>query len=123
VRGELDVDSREDGERLDETRSTIASTVGGVMTEEVGAVTGDLEVATRPRAEGIEVAVRYAGADEWYTIDGGPIKLDNVGGLSPSELRELHERVVRHLTTPGMIVDGNEEPTSLLGFSPTAGEG
>lgn len=117
------MDSREDGKRPDETRSTIASTVGGVMTEEVGAVTGDLEVATRPRAEGIEVAVRYAGADEWYTVDGGPIKLDNVSGLSPSELRELHERVVRHLTTPGMIVDGNEEPASLLGFSPTASDG
>ena len=92
------------------------------MTEEVGAVTGDLEVATRPRAEGIEVAVRYAGADEWYTVDGGPIKLDNVGGLSASKLRQLHERVVRQLTRPGMILEGNEKPTSLRGFSPIVGD-
>jgi hypothetical protein len=26
--------------------------------------------------------------------------------------------VVEHLTTPGPVVDGNEEPRSLLGFSP-----
>lgn len=108
--------SPEDDMYQDETRSTIVSTAGGVMTEEAGAVTGDLEVATRPRAEGIEVAVRYAGADEWYTVEGSPIELDNVGSLSASELGELHERVVRHLETPGIIVDGNEEPTSLLGF-------
>ena len=88
------------------------------MTEEVGAVTGDLEVATCPGSENIEVAVRYAGADEWYTVEGSPIKLGTAGGLSPIELPELHERVVGHLTTPGKIVDGNEESTSLLGFSP-----
>jgi hypothetical protein len=35
------------------------------MTEEVGAVTGDLEVATSPlAAEDIEVTIRYAGANE-----------------------------------------------------------
>ena len=77
------------------------------MTEEVGAVTGDLEVATRSlAAEDIEVTVRYAGADEWYSVEGSPIKLGKVGGLPPSKLRELHERLVRHLTTPGKVVDG-----------------
>ena len=46
--------------------------------------------------------------------------LDDAGGLSPIELRELHERVVIHLTTPGRVVEGNEEATSLRGFSPIA---
>lgn len=119
MRRELTAGAREDGTHQDETRSTVASTTGGVMTKEVGAVTGDLEVATRPVAGGIEVAVRYAGADEWYTVEGGPVELEYAGGLSRSERRELHERVVSHLTTPGKIVNGNEEPTSLLGFSPT----
>ncbi len=115
--GELDVGSRDEEAGFpDEMRSTVASTTGGIMTEEVGAVTGDLEVSTRPRAEGIEVTVRYAGADEWYAVEGSPIEADDAGGLSPSGLRELHERVVRHLTTPGTIVDRNEEPTSLIGF-------
>jgi hypothetical protein len=116
------VTSPEDNMNPNEMRSTIVSTVGGVMTKEVGAVTGDLEVVTRPRAGDVEVAVRYAGADEWYTVEGSPIKLGNAGGLSPSELHELHECVVRQLATPGMIVEGNEEATSLRGFSPTVGE-
>ena len=94
-----------------EVRSTIASTVGGVMTAEVGAVTGDLEITTRPRAGSIEVVLRYAGADEWYTVEGSPIEPENAGGRF--ELRKLHKRIVRHLTTPGKIIEGNEEPTSL----------
>ena len=105
-----------------EMRSIITSTTGGVMTEEVGTVTGELEVTTHPRARGIEVTVRYAGADEWYTVEGSPIELNNADSLSPSKLRKLHERVVRYLTTPGPIVEGNEQPVSLLGFSPIHGD-
>jgi hypothetical protein len=94
------------------------------MTDEVGAVTGDLEVATHPlAAEDIEVTVRYAGADEWYTVEGSPIELGKAGGLSKSKIRELHESVVEHLMTPGRVVEGNEQATSLLGFSPVAGNG
>jgi hypothetical protein len=44
--------------------------------------------------------------------------LDDASSLFPIEFRELPERVVEHLTTPRKIVDGNEESTSLLGFSP-----
>ena len=108
---------RGDERHPNETRSTVTSTTGGVMTEEVGTVTGELEVATHAVAGGVEVAVRYAGAEEWYTVDGSPIELDDLGGLSGSKLRELHERIVRHLTRPGKIVNGNEEPTSLRSFS------
>lgn len=116
--------SREDEVHPNETRSTVASTTGGVMTEEVGAVTGELEVATRPLApEDITVTVRYAGADEWYTVEGSPIELGKASGLPPSKPRELHEHVVRHLTTPGKVVDGNEQATSLLGLSPADGDG
>ncbi len=116
--------SREDEVHPNETRSTVVSTTGGVMTEEVGAVTGELEVATRPlAAEDITVTVRYAGADEWYSVEGSPIELGKAGGLPPPNLHELHERLVRHLTTPGKVVDGNEQATSLLGFSPQYGGG
>lgn len=96
-----------------EARSIIASTTGGIMTKEVGAVTGDLEIATRLTGTGtIEVTVRYAGASEWYVVEGSPIEPGNAG--SPSELRE---RIVEHLTTPGPTVDGNEEPVYLSRFS------
>ncbi|CAA9462130.1 MAG: hypothetical protein AVDCRST_MAG28-3471 [uncultured Rubrobacteraceae bacterium] len=101
-----------------EVRSIIASTVGGVMTKDVGAITGDLEVATCPtKSEGLQVAVRYAGAYEWYTVEGGPIELGKAGGLTPLVPYEFHERIASHLTAPGRIVDGNEEPVSLRGFS------
>ena len=116
--------SRESKVHPNETRSTVVSTTGGVMTEEVGAVTGELEVATRHlAAEDITVTVRYAGADEWYTVEGSPIELGKASGLPPSKPRELHERVVRRLTTPGKVVDGNEQATSLLGLSPADGDG
>jgi hypothetical protein len=98
-----------------ERQSIIRSTVGGVMTDEVGAVTGDLELATRLLdTRLLDVSVRYAGAEEWYTVTGSPIALD-VRSSSPAGLQE---RVVEYLTTPGPLVDGNEEPTSLRGFSP-----
>jgi hypothetical protein len=109
------VNVHEDEKCPNETRSTITSTTGGIMTEEVGAVTGELEVATRLRSGTIAVAVRYAGADEWYTVDGSPIAVNHADELS---YFELHEHVVRCLTTQGVIVEGNEEPTSLRGFSP-----
>jgi hypothetical protein len=110
--------SREDEVYPNEMSSPVPSTVGGIITEVVGVVTGDLEVATRPlEAEGIEVTVRYAGTEEWYTVEGSPLKLDNANSLTPPKFGQLHESVVRHLTTPGMVVDGNEQATSLLGFS------
>jgi hypothetical protein len=71
----------------------------GVTPEEVGALTGDPEVSAHPREGGIEAAVRYAEADEWYAVKVRPIEPDNTGDLSPSELREMHERIARRLTT------------------------
>ncbi|MCA1715513.1 MAG: hypothetical protein LC781_01205 [Actinobacteria bacterium] len=100
--------------REDERRSIFRSTVGGVLTDEVGAVTGDLELQTLLDPENLCIYVRYAGADEWYTVTGSPV--------SPGDRSypaDTHERVVEHLTIPGPVVDGNEEPASLRGFSLT----
>ncbi len=111
------------GEGRDEVRSVIASTVGGIMTQEAGAVTGDIEVATRAELEGIKVLVRYAGADEWYVVEGGPVEPNSTSLRHPFRLWELHERILEHLKTPGQTVRGNEEPTSLLKFLEVAGTG
>lgn len=97
-------------ERRDELRSTIASTIGGVMCREVGAITGDLEVSTRLSGSGLEASVRYAGANEWYAVDGSPVSF---GGTKSRKPEDLHELVVKRLTTPGIVSDGNEEPASL----------
>lgn len=93
-----------------ELRSTFASTAGGVMTVEAGAVTGDLELLTRPGEEGlVEVLVRYAGAEEWYLVAGSPVPAE-AGGP-----RVTHETVLARLTTPGPVEGGNELPVDLLG--------
>ncbi len=92
-----------------EFRSAFTSTTGGVMTEEAGAVTGELDLLCRPGPEGLHVAVRYAGADDWYTVSGSPVR---AGGED-----ETSERVLRHLRTPGPVVDGNERAVTLAGFS------
>ena len=92
-----------------EFRSTFTSTTGGVMTEEAGAITGELELLCRPGPDGLHVAVRYAGADDWYTVSGSPVR---AGGED-----ETPERVLRHLRTPGPVVDGNERAVTLAEFS------
>ncbi len=83
------------------------------MTEEVGAVTGELEVATRLEEGSIEVKVRYADAEEWYTVEGGPVVPRDAQSLSSAGLRKLHEHIVEHLRRPGLVVGRNEEPVSL----------
>jgi hypothetical protein len=124
VHGALALEPRKDKSRsTNGTRSTVGSTTGGVMTKEVGAVTGELEVTTRHRVEGTEVAVRCVGAEERYTVVGSPIGPDNANGLPPSEPRELYENLVRHLSTPGMPPEGNEQATSLLGYREVPGDG
>ena len=92
-------------------RSEFASTVGGVMTVEAGSVTGDLELLTRPSEGALEVLVRYAGAEEWYTVSGSPLPkpTDSEGH------RGLHDEVLARLTTPGSVEDGNELPVDLRG--------
>jgi hypothetical protein len=102
-------------DRTNEIRSTFCSTLGGVMTKEVGAITGELELVTRLESQGADISVRYAGAEECYTVEGSPVCAGS--GLS---LPALHERIVAHLTTPGDIVNGNEEARSLRNFSSTA---
>ncbi len=83
------------------------------MTEEAGAVTGDLELLTRPASEAgdarLEALVRYAGAEEWYTVLGSP--LANPEGAENH--RALHEAALARLTTPGPVEGGNEQPVHL----------
>ena len=91
-------------------RSLFQSTTGGVTTVEAGAVTGDLELRTTIGPDGVDAKVRYAGAAEWYTVEGSP--------ASPSAFPDrdhtaVHERVLRLLTTPGPVEQGNETPARL----------
>ena len=92
----------------EELRSKFVSTVGGVMTEEAGAVTGELELLTRPGGDArLQALVRYAGAKEWYTVSGSPLAAD------VDNHRASHEAALTRLTTPGPVESGNEQPVDL----------
>ena len=85
------------------------------MTDEVGAITGALELLTRPTSNGksIEALVRYVGAQDLYTVAGSPLR-----GVSehPDEVehQRAHELILKSLTTPGHSEHGNERPVHLL---------
>ncbi|QIN84903.1 hypothetical protein GBA63_21340 [Rubrobacter tropicus] len=80
------------------------------MTEEAGAITGELELLCWPENDGLHVAARYAETDDWYTVSGGPVRLTG-------DLEGVSEQVAQHLRTPGPVVDGNEKAVSLEGFA------
>jgi hypothetical protein len=77
-----------------------------------------LEVATHTGTEDIEGTVKYIGDDGRYTVESSRIRPGIADGSSPAKLHKMHGRIVRRLTTPGKMVDGNEEPVSLQGSSP-----
>ena len=84
------------------------------MTDEQGAVTGALTIATRLLDAGVlNVCVRYAGAEEWFTVARSPVAL-----VDRYPAADLHERVVEYLTDPSSVLGDNEEPTSLRGLTP-----
>jgi hypothetical protein len=69
---------------------------GGVMTEEVGVVTGDLTLRTELSGKGeVTVRVRYKGADEWYTVQGGKAHL-----ADKADLEAVHAIAVALLNRP-----------------------
>ncbi len=88
----------------DEQHSTFTSTTGGVMTDEAGAITGELELTTHHEDGCLHARIRYAEAAEWYTVSGSPM---------PEESETSHEHIAEHLKTPGPVVSGNEEAVSL----------
>ncbi|WP_436492828.1 hypothetical protein [Actinokineospora sp. HUAS TT18] len=68
----------------------------GVMTEEAGVVTGDLELHTALGPDGaLTVKVRYLGAAEWYRLRGGQCKLSD-----PADHGAVHSLLVGVLNRP-----------------------
>ncbi|MEV7417230.1 hypothetical protein [Streptomyces sp. NPDC089919] len=66
------------------------------MTDEVGVITKDVTVRTRPRPDGrADVLVQYTGAAEWYTVTGSPAPLPADG------LGALHARVLEAVRVGG----------------------
>lgn len=65
----------------------LTNNAGGVMTDEVGVVTGDLVLRTGMTADGaVELHVQYRGASEWYAVTAGRTHLHD-----PADLPALHQ--------------------------------
>jgi len=62
----------------------------GIMTVEVGAITGDVVVGVVPSRKGLHVTAAYVGAKDVYTVEG-----------SPTTTVKTAEEVVRKLTMEG----------------------
>ncbi|MER7891949.1 hypothetical protein ABTX15_19205 [Micromonospora sp. NPDC094482] len=54
---------------------------GGVMTDEVGVVTGELTLRAEWADGRVILRVQYKDADEWYTVTGGSAALPDPAGL------------------------------------------
>ena len=80
-----------------EQRTTdIVAGPGGVMTDEVGVVTGDLTVRTEVSKRGdVVVQVQYKDAAEWYTITGARAHL-----ADPRDVDAIHTVVTGILNRP-----------------------
>ena len=69
---------------------------GGVMTDEVGVVTGELTVRTEVDDQGAAlVRVAYRDADEWYVVTGSRTTLVDV-----RDIDALHTLAVGLLNRP-----------------------
>ena len=54
---------------------------GGVMTDEVGVVTGELTLRSELAGDQVTMRVQYKDAEEWYQVTGGRFALKDVGDL------------------------------------------
>ena len=63
---------------------------GGVMTDEVGVVTGELTLSTEmDDALAVVFRVQYKDADEWYVVTGGRTQLRDAAELDAVHNAEL----------------------------------
>ncbi|MFC5911418.1 hypothetical protein [Streptacidiphilus monticola] len=62
---------------------------GGVRTEEIGIISGEVSVHTTWADGQAEFAVQYSGSSDWFTLYGSPVACPG-----EEESRELHQLVV-----------------------------
>lgn len=68
-----------------DSRTTDVNAPGGVMTDEVGVVTGELTLRTDLEGDEVTLHVQYTEAEEWYTVTGGRATL-----ADPADLDAVH---------------------------------
>ena len=81
---------------MTERTADITAGPGGVMTDQVGVVTGELTLRTEVDAKGVVVLrVQYRDAAEWYTVTGAKAKL-----VDPKDVDAVHAVAVALLNRP-----------------------
>jgi hypothetical protein len=87
---------------------------GGVMTVEVGVVTGELTLRTEITDTGsVTLRVQYKDAAEWYEVAGGQATLP--GPVAQPVAEAVHQLVV------GVLTRGGAVPPSSAGWTPQGG--
>ncbi|MFC4012477.1 hypothetical protein ACFOY2_34940 [Nonomuraea purpurea] len=69
--------------------SSVVAGPGGVMTDEVGVITGEVTVRTEIHGAHVTVSIQYLDADEWYKVEGSPL------GPSAGQGLGLHQVIVQ----------------------------
>lgn len=86
---------------------TSSITTSGIETDDVGVISGDVDVTTIVKDGSAVVTVAYSGADEHYTVTGSPLRtaLDALGA---------HAQVVDALrVNPGRDAVGNARSVNV----------
>lgn len=79
-----------------EKKSSIFTATHGVMTAEVGVISGELELRTTCDDEGaLTLAITYVGAEEWYTLPGENYRLHD-----PRDHEVIHRMLATVLERP-----------------------
>ncbi|MEJ8639120.1 MULTISPECIES: hypothetical protein [unclassified Streptomyces] len=78
------------------TTAGVFSGRGGVLTDEVGVLSGDLTVHTTWAGGEARVAVQYSGASDWFTMTGSPAPCQ-----SEDDSRSLHQAAVQAVQEGG----------------------
>jgi hypothetical protein len=80
----------------DSRTSQITAGPGGVMTDQVGVITGDLTLRSELDPDWqLALRVQYREADEWYTVTGARATLTD-----PADLDAVHTIAVGLLDRP-----------------------
>jgi hypothetical protein len=80
----------------DQRTTDITAGPGGVMTDEVGVITGDLTLRSELDDAGqVTLRVQYKEADEWYVVTGGRARL-----ADPRDLDAVHTIATGLLNRP-----------------------